>query len=553
MNIMQSIRLRWSNGLRRLSVPSSLVVFTLATLVTLAILVLSVKGFAGNPSAVELSSRAWSFDGPLELSPERGRFALLYSIVEDHSPKFSLAVARLAVPDLAITAAGEYVSLFAPAVSFLVAPGYLVGKALGAAQVGAFAAIALFALLNFLLIRSIAMRLGAESRAALMGALTFALATPALPYAGTLYQHHISVFLLLVALWVLVSFRNVWSLGVVWFACALSVVVDNPNLFLMFPIGIYALMRFSEIVRQAGGVKERVTKGVVGIITLLAFLPPVAFFAWYNQAAYGNPFQLPGTLQGVDEIGPDGKPVKVNTYEQEVLTAKQLASLREGGSKEKSALGFFKTRNLYEGFYIHFLSPDRGVLAFAPVVLIGIVGLGLLYRRDRRMTGILVSCIGANVLLYSMWGDPQGGWAFGSRYLIPTYALLAIGIGLALSRWRFYLVVLAIFIPLFTHSLWVNSLGAVTSIANPPKAEVLALEKQSRQVQKYTYERNEDFLGGSLGSKSFVYQAWAKHSMSARTYHAIVFGLGLAIALLVVLVEFVSWRTVGNWITSRRV
>jgi TRAP-type uncharacterized transport system fused permease subunit len=221
----------------------------------------------------------------------------------------------------------------------------------------------------------------------------------------------------------------------------------------MFPVGIYSLMRLWELVRT-GDVRTQMTKWIFGLITFVALFPPLVFFAWYNYEAYGNPVQLPGTLQGVDEIGPDGKPAKENAYESQVLTPDQLAALHQGGSKEKSTLGFFKTRNLYEGFYIHFLSPDRGIISFTPVILIGVIGLMLLYGRERRIMGLLIACIGANILLYSMWGDPQGGWAFGSRYLIPTYALLAVGVAVALSMWRFSLTVVVIFLPLFVHSLW---------------------------------------------------------------------------------------------------
>ena len=35
---------------------------------------------------------------------------------------------------------------------------------------------------------------------------------------------------------------------------------------------------------------------------------------------------------------------------------------------------FFKTRNLLNGFYIHLLSPDRGIIYYAPVILLGLLG-----------------------------------------------------------------------------------------------------------------------------------------------------------------------------------
>lgn len=536
---------------------SSLFVSVLVTLLVSLVLALSVRGLSGTPDAITLGQPAWTKSGPLELSPERGRFALLYSIVEDHSLKFSLPVARLAVPDLAINGSGEYVSLFAPAVSFIAVPGYIIGKMLGASQVGAYAVVAIFALLNFFLIRSIAIRFGAESWAALVGALSFVLATPALPYAGTLYQHHVTVFLLLLSVWALVRFQSAWSLGLVWFACALSVVVDNPNLFLMFPVGVFGLVRLWQILSETNGLSRRAVRGVFGLLSFVTMLLPLGFFAWYNQTAYGNPFQLPGTLESVSEIGPDGRPVDVNSYEKATLSPEQLASLSEEGSNEKTAIGFFDTRNLYEGFYTHFISIDRGVVAFTPVVLIGLIGLALLYRRQQNFAALLIACIGTNIVLYSMWGDPWGGWAFGSRYLIPSYALLAIGIAFALSRWRFSLVTLFLYVPLFVFSLWVNTLGAVTTIANPPEIQVLALEKQSGHEQKYTFMRNWEFLTGryqpAIGSKAFVYQAVAKEKMSARSYHGIVFGLGLAALFLVLIAEFFPWKKTGNWIKSRRV
>lgn len=497
------------------------------------ILALVVRGLPGNPTSAELGTASWSYNGPLELSPERGRLALTYSLIENHSLIFDVAVARLALPDLAINASGDYVSLFAPAVSFLAAPGYLLGKMYGASQFGAYAVVAVFALLNGWLLVAIARRLGAGVWAAIVGAIAFLFATPAFPYASTLYQHHISVFLMLLSLWVLVSFRNIWSLAIVWFACALSVVVDNPNLFLMFPIGVFALIRLWELLRE--GTSFAIGKSALALLTLFGFVLPLVLFGWYNKVAYGNPFQLPGTLQGVSEMDSAGRPVKENSYEQQVLSSEQLALRGQTQVTEKTAVGFFKTRNLYNGFYVHFLSQDRGMLFFTPVILLGIIGLVLLYRTNARIVALLIAIIGANILLYSMWGDPWGGWAFGSRYLIPTYALLALGVALGLSRYRFSWVFLALFIPLFVYSAWVNTLAAVTTNANPPKIQVLALEKQTGHEEKYTFLRNWDYLNGRFqpaNAKSFVYQVWGKEYLSPKEYFAIVYGLVMAVTLI---------------------
>lgn len=510
----------------------------------LAIFFLGVRGLAGNPDIETLNSSRWSLDGPLELSPERGRFALLYSVIEDHSLIFSLPVAHLALPDLGMNSAGGYVSLFAPGVSFLVMPGYLLGKWFGVAQVGAYFVISLFALANIFLIKGIASRLGAGYFSSLLAGLTFAFATPAFAYGVNLYQHHVSTTIMLLALYCLSRFRHPLSFALIWFLCSFSVVVDNPNLFLMLPIGLYALMLLWQSLDWGRVVPARLLWRRIGYgATFLMLLVPMVFFLWYNQNAYGNPFQLPGTLKGVDEIGPDGRPAEVNTYEQEVGLVKQRTS--DKTSHEKTAVGFFRTRDLYNGFYTHFISPDRGIIFFAPVILLGIFGLGLLYRKNSIFVALVAATIGMNVLTYSMWGDPQGGWAFGSRYLIPTYALLAIGSAFLFSKTRGKWFVAALFLGLFAYSAFVNTLGAVTTSANPPKDEVLALEKQSGYEQKYTFVRNWEYLNKKyydIGSKSFVYQTWAQSFLSAVQYFFVLYGL----ILLLVVGVVVGWMKENN-------
>lgn len=493
-----------------------------------------VRGFLGVPDIATLNSTAWITDGPLELSPERGRFALLYSFIEDKSLIFSVPVARLATPDLGMNKNGQYVSLFAPGVSFIVIPGYLIGKLLGASQVGTYFVISIFALINIFLIRGIAIRLGAGYSASFLVGLTFAFATPAFAYGVNLYQHHISTFVMLLSLYLLIRFRHPIAFALVWFLCSVSVVIDNPNLFLMLPIGLYALVKFWKTFQEQSNARGfSWLRGIAYIATFLTMLVPVVFFLWYNNGAYGNPFQLPGTLQGVDEIGPDGRPAEVNTYEKEVGLIKE-DNLQKTGT-EKTAVGFFNTRNLYEGFYTHFLSPDRSMLYFAPVILLGIIGFVILYRKNSSIASLFIGIIGMNVLTYSLWGDPDGGWAFGSRYLIPTYALLAIGIAFGFSEWKWKTVFITFFVPLLAYSVWVNTLGALTTSANPPQVEVLALEKQTGHEQKYTFMRNWEFLHQKyekIGSKSFVYQTWAKNYLSARQYFFSVYAFAMFVFVL---------------------
>ena len=182
--------------------------FLILILFASGVLMVSLRGLPGNPTVPELNLKIWKENGPFELSPERGRFALIYSIVEDKSFYFSKSIAGFASPDVGIQN-GHYVSLFAPLLSFSAIPGYLIGKYFGASQVGTFAVISLFALFNFFLIRAIAIRLGANKIAATLGAFVFLFATPGFAYAVNLYQHHLSTFLILLSIWALLKSKKV--------------------------------------------------------------------------------------------------------------------------------------------------------------------------------------------------------------------------------------------------------------------------------------------------------------------------------------------------------
>ncbi len=491
---------------KKFVIPSILLLF--ASL----ILFLSLKGLPGNPDPVALNSLQWKDKGPFELSPERGRFALTYSIVEDKSLYFSTPLARFVTPDLGYKD-GHYVSLFAPSVSFLVAPGYMVGKALGSAQVGTVAVISIFALLNAILIYAIARRTEVGKAAASIAAAVFLFATPAFSYAGTLYQHHITVFLILLSIYLLLRSKSIWVLFDIALLYAFAVTVDYPNLFLMAPIAIYAIGRMFYTSSKKESIQLHFDTR--GIITVVGAILPILFFAWFNYQSYGSPTQLSGTIEAVKTIDLNGKPIFSNDLEGKV-------TIDPNADPNNRALHFFNSRNLLNGFYILLLSPDRGILFFTPVILFAIYGAFFLYKKNPKLTSLFVGIALIDIVLYGMWGDPWGGWAFGSRYLIPSYAICALLIAQFLESQKKNALILIFFYFVFVYSIGVNTLGALTTNAMPPKIEAEQLSNLSGHIEKYTVARNWEMLTAGDGTKSFVYANWLQGKLYPVEYYAAI-------------------------------
>jgi hypothetical protein len=514
----------------------------LLVVIAVVALGLGLRGIAGNPTMDQLNTNLWKDEGPFELSPDRGRFALTYSLIENKSYQFAVPLGRFAAPDIGY-ANGHFVSLFAPTVSYIIIPGYLLGKMYGLAQVGTFATIAIFGLLNVLLIRAISLKLGAHPMAASLAGLLFLFASPAFAYAVSLYQHHISTFLILMSVYVLLSWPMMLALPIVWLCCGLSISVDNPNLFMMFPIGLYAVITK---VFNFQNINEKITinfnfwRALTGVVIIL----PVAFFMYFNFQSYGDPFKLGGTVEDapvVDEFGNiDISDLQKKKQEEKEEEAEKISITQQvDPADEKDAIGFFKTRKLPGGFFTHFLSLDRGVIMYTPIMLASVFGFWWLAKHRTPMFQLLLAVMGVNILLYSLWGDPYGGWAFGSRYLIPSYAIAAIGLAFTLSRYRRNFLILIPLTALAGYSVWVNVIGAITSNRNPPQIQILDLESLSGRIERYTYTRNMEMLNED-SSKSFIYREYLDPQLTAWEYAYIlmgVIGVGMAIHLLALIIK----------------
>ncbi len=82
-------------------------------------------------------------------------------------------------------------------------------------------------------------------------------------------------------------------------------------------------------------------------------------------------------------------------------------------------------------------SPFRGLFFSSPVLLMGLAGLGRLFRwQSRRAEAALFVAIIAFFVLFNIsFNGWHGGWATGPRYLVPAVPFLAVGMVFSFRRY----------------------------------------------------------------------------------------------------------------------
>lgn len=474
-----------------------------------AILAVTVKGVPGNPEPKDIKTFLSNKSLPFELSPERGRYAIVQSLIDNNSFYFSNEIAEYVAPDIGYNN-GKFVSLFAPGVSILSIPFYVYGKSIGYAQVSTYMFTALVALLNMVVLFFIVKRYTNSSISALIASMSYAFSTNAWAYSTTLYQHHLTALLLLLSLWLLSKPLNILTPFLIAFFAGIGFFVEYPNILFFVPMIVVLLTKAIEIKefkeRVSISVKWSLLGAVIGIA--LALIPSF----WFNLNSYGNATQIASTVQGSDEFSVDWTTGDVRDEKQIGYT--------------KSAISFFSLERLPNSMTVLLASPDRGLLIYAPVMILGLWGLVILYKKDITLSLLYLSEIIAIFSLYGMWGDPWGGWAFGPRYLVPVYALLSVLVGVALHKYKRKIIFIATFIPLFVYGVVVNAFGAFTTNQLPP-----SVESDSALFPKYLFLHSFELIRNGV-SGSFIFNFYLSKYITLDTLVFIV--IGTIIGMLVI-------------------
>jgi hypothetical protein len=132
------------------------------------------------------------------------------------------------------------------------------------------------------------------------------------------------------------------------------------------------------------------------LLILVPILLAVAGLAWYNAARFGSP------LDSGYGHGAQGEDVDLDF---------------------QRSLGY-----LLEGLWDLLASPGKGLIFYAPLVVLVPWGIWRLWRGGRRgpVTILLALCVAAWVAHANLLIRWLGGWAWGPRFMVPVVPLLVV-------------------------------------------------------------------------------------------------------------------------------
>jgi hypothetical protein len=481
---------------------------------------LTVRGIYGKPIISQVKNNLDQPTKPFELSPERGRYAIIVSLAEDHRFALRPDLGMMVYPDVGFYK-GKFYSFFAPGISILALPFYLLGSEYNIPQVASYFVISIIASLNLALIFLIAKRIFKMPLwASIFAALIFGFGCSAWSYAITLYQHQVTTFLILLSFFAVWKIHNkskftiLWA-SLVWFNFGYAVFIDYPNVLFLAPVMIY--FAYSGISASIHSTTKKIKLFIRPsvILTSIILIAWIAIHGYYNYVNFGSWKRVSGSLVGYSTI-------IQNKLEKET-NPEQVIEAKKG---QKDPIKFFSEKEAPFGLYTLFIAPDRGLFLYAPIFLFALLGGYLMLKRGDKESATLLATVGVIIFLYSSWGDPWGGWAFGPRYLIPAMAIFSLFVSYWLSNGKFKLLSRILAFGLFCYSSAVSLLGALTTSAIPPKVEGDYLGMPYNFLQSLTF-----YISGKSGS--FVFNQYISHYTTLGIFSAALW------FLLIVIVAFV--------------
>lgn len=490
-------------------------------LVAGSLYLLTIRGTTGNPTVDTLQNQV-SETQPFELSPERGRFAHVVSLGETKQFQLGLSLANFVYPDVGWYS-GRFYSFFAPGLSYMALPFYTLGKQYDLAQVFTFGFISLISILSLITLFFIARNIfKLPIWAAFAAVLIFGFGSTAWSYAITFYQHQLTAFFILTTFYSVWKYRQrTWASWLyaswVWLGYALAITIDYPNVILLLPVMVYFLISAFNLTKTHE--HSRVNLRTSFVLTSIFFILITGLHLYHNQIEFGSWKRLSGSIVSYKGI----KERNLETLSVPAITQ----AVAQSQEKKGSLTGFFSEQFIPNSFGTLLFSTDRGLFFYGPIFLLALLGILLAMRNTNIEYNVLMSLVTVNVFLYSSWGDPWGGWAYGTRYLIPSMSILALFVAFWLSNSPKAWISRIVAVVLFAYSSAIALLGAVTTNAVPPRIEADFLHTG------YNYFRNITYLQNGK-SGSFFYNTYAHNYVNLFQYFEIIYWIVLCIFTCVV-------------------
>lgn len=362
--------------------------------------------------AVVLVAYALSANGIWATDHATSFVQLDYALWHDHSFALTSAtrVPPWSVDDFLYM--GQNYSALAPGSAFLALPfaglgftiagGYtaygavLTYTELFVAITGAVAAYLVYALASMYFRRSTSVLLG----------FAFAFSTVLWPWATYFFQSDPSAMLMLLTVYLGVrAARREGSAAALsllsGFCAGIAFTVDYVNAVVLPIMAVFLLLR-----KRGSAPSMAMSVGAF----IAGALPGFAVIGYYNYSIFGSPF--------------------VGT-EQSYLHA-------------SSVFGSF-SYPIWEGLSLDLFSLSRGLLVFAPFLVLGILGFieGLKRRGDRSELLLFLAVFLGVLIPYSMWYEPTGGLSYGPRFLVAAIPFLLLPSGFIIEAargWQNWLV-----------------------------------------------------------------------------------------------------------------
>jgi hypothetical protein len=299
---------------------------------------------------------------------------------------------------------GRPQSPYPPGQAFALLPWYAVGQFAGRHLPGIPAALrdvlsdffltgesAFFSALAAALALFIFLQLGIAPKIALASAGILAFATPLATYSGWLFSEPVATALLVAAAVVLFLTPEAASTSALRGLCAGlllgSAIWVRPTHVIALPVFLAAVF-----------VRERKNGWAPAAALAAAAGIGIALLLWRNAYLHGSAWDF-------------GYPAAA-----------------EGGK----ALNAFQTP-LATGLVGFLVSPGKSIFLFSPPILLAMLGLPRLWRRDRGLAVVAGAAPLVYVLFFATYTQWEGGYCYGPRYLVPALGLLCLGIGPALA------------------------------------------------------------------------------------------------------------------------